>query len=127
MGVSVLGFLGAVFFLTGLSFFRSDYSKRKKIDFLQQSGKRITTKFIDVQVNMNVTVNGSNPYFICTEWLDPKTNETYSFESDDIWYDPTDLIKTEEIRVTIDSEDPTRYIMDISFLTKKKNSSKKVV
>ncbi len=115
---SVLALVGTVFFLTGFSFFRSDYSKQKKIYSLQQNGKSIMTKFVDVQVNMNVTVNDSNPYFICSEWLDSKTNKMYYFESDDIWYNPTDLIKNKEIKVTIDLKDPTRYMMDISFLKK---------
>ena len=121
MGVSILGFLGTVFFLTGLSFFIVGYSQQKKIYFLQQNGKTITTKFIDVQLNLNMTVNGSHPYFICSEWLDSKTNEIYSFESEDIWFDPTDFIKTKEIKVIIDTEDPSRYLMDISFLPENKN------
>lgn len=116
LGVSVLGFLGAVFFFTGFSFFLSERSKQKKIDFLQLSGKVITTKFIGVQLNSGATSNGSYPYFICTEWLDPKTNEILFFESDDIWFDPTEFIKTDEINVLIDPNDPNKYVMDISFL-----------
>lgn len=116
LGVTVLGFIGAVFFFTGFSFFRSDRSKQKKTDFLQQGGKSITTKFIDVQVDLGVSFNDSNPYFICTEWLDPKTNKTLFFESDDIWFDPTEFIKTDEIKVLIDPNNPKKYTMDISFL-----------
>ena len=116
LGVTVLGFIGAVFFFTGLSFFLSDRSKQKKTDFLQQSGKSITTKFIDVQVDLGVSFNDSNPYFICTEWLDPKSNKILFFESDDIWFDPTEFIKTDEIKVLIDPHDPKKYTMDISFL-----------
>lgn len=116
LGVTVVGFIGAVSFFTGFSFFRSDRSKYKKTDFLQQGGKSITTKFIDVQVDLGVSFNDSNPYFICTEWLDPKTNKILFFESDDIWFDPTEFIKTDEIKVLIDPNDPKKYTMDISFL-----------
>ncbi len=115
-GVSILGFFGAVFFLTGFSFFLSDNSKQKKMHFLQQNGKQIVTKFIDVQIDLNTTVNGSNPYFICSEWLDPKNNELYFFESDNIWFDPTDSIKKDEIKVVINPLNPKEYFMDISFL-----------
>lgn len=116
IGVSVLGFFGAIFFLTGFSFFLSNHSKQKKLDFLQHGGKSIITKFIDVQVDSGVSLNGSNPYFICTEWLDPKTNKTHFFESDDIWFDPTEFIKTDEIKVLIDPSNPMKYVMNISFL-----------
>lgn len=116
LGVSVLGFLGAVFFLTGFSFFLSNHSKQRKIEFLQQSGTCITTKFIDVQIDLGVSLNDSNPYFICTEWLDPKTNKIHLFESDNIWFDPTEFIKTDEINVLIDRNNPNKYVMDVSFL-----------
>lgn len=120
LGVTILGLIGAVFFFTGFSFFRSDRSKQKKTDFLQQGGKSIITKFIDVQVDLGVSFNDSNPYFICTEWLDPKTNKILFFESDNIWFDPTEYIKTDEIKVVIDSKNPDNYYMDISFLPKNK-------
>ncbi|MDQ6471855.1 DUF3592 domain-containing protein [Flavobacterium sp. LHD-80] len=115
---SVLALAGTVFFLTGFSFFRSDYFKRKKIYYLHQNGKRIATKFNGLQLNMHVTVNGSHPYFICSKWLDLTTNKTYLFESDDIWLDPTEFSITHEIIVLIDPKDPNRYHMDISFLKK---------
>ncbi|MBZ4042169.1 DUF3592 domain-containing protein [Flavobacterium hibisci] len=116
LGVSVLGFIGSVFFLTGFLFFRSDDTKQKKIKFLKQGGKQIATKFIDVQLNLSTTVNDSHPYFICSEWEDIKTNKKYFFESDDIWFDPTEYLKTDEIKVLIDPKNPERYYMDISFL-----------
>lgn len=116
LGVTVLGFIGAIFFLTGFSFFLSDRSKQKKIDFLQQGGKSIITKYIDVQVDLGVSINDSNPYFICTEWLDLKTNKILFFESENIWFNPTKFIKTDEIMVLIDPENPKNYYMDISFL-----------
>ena len=116
LGLIVLGAIGTVFFLAGISFFLSDRSKQKKTDFLKQGGKSITTKFIDVLVDLGVSFNDSNPYFICTEWLDPKTRKILFFESDDIWFDPTEFIKTDEIKVLIDPNDPKKYTMDISFL-----------
>jgi hypothetical protein len=121
LGILVLGISGVIFFLTGFSFFLSDHAKQKKIHFLQQNGKNITTKFIDVQLNLNITVNGSHPYFICSEWLNPKNNEKYVFESEDIWFYPADFITTDDIAVTINPENPKEYYMDISFLPKRGN------
>ncbi|MDX6182697.1 DUF3592 domain-containing protein [Flavobacterium sp. Fl-77] len=121
LGSLALGVIGMAFALVGFLGLRSDRLKRKKINFLQQSGKSIMTKFIDVKLNLSLAVNDSHPYLICSQWLDSRTNEIYLFESEDIWFDPTDFIQTEEITVIIDPEDPTTYSMDISFLPKKKN------
>lgn len=118
LGISVLGLMGTVFFLTGLSFFRKDYSKQKNIKFLKQYGKSITTKFNGLQLNMHVTVNGSHPYFISSKWLDLVTNKTYLFESENIWLDPREFSIPNEIIVLIDPKDPNKYQMDISFLKK---------
>ncbi|WP_343584570.1 DUF3592 domain-containing protein [Flavobacterium sp.] len=115
-GILVLGIFGAVFFLVGFSFFRSDYLKRKKIHFLQQNGKRIVTRFKGLQLNMHVTVNSSHPYFICSKWLDSRNNKTYAFESEDIWLDPRDFEVPQEIEVLINPLNPEEYYMDISFL-----------
>lgn len=118
LGITVLGLAGSIFLLTGLSFFRSDYSKQKKIKFLNQYGKSITTKFKGLQLNLHETVNGSHPYFIYSNWLDLETNKTYLFESENIWLDPREFSVPSEIIVLIDPKDPNKYHMDISFLKK---------
>ncbi|CAM3413529.1 DUF3592 domain-containing protein [Flavobacterium chungbukense] len=116
LGVSILGIAGSVFFLTGFSFFRADYLKQKEIRFLKEKGRRITTRFSQIMLNVNVTVNGSHPYLICSKWSDSETNKTYLFESENIWLDPREFEIIDEIMVLIDPKDPNRYYMDISFI-----------
>lgn len=116
LGVLILGLMGSVFFLTGFSFFRSDYLKQKKIQFLKQSGRPIITKFSQLKLNVNEKANGSYPYVICSKWLDPETNKTYLFESENIWLDPTEFDVKNEIMVLIDPNDMKTYYMDISFV-----------
>jgi len=116
LGPLALGVIGTAFSLVGLLGLRTEKLKREKKIFLKQNGKTIMTKFMDVQIDSGVTLNDSHPYFICSEWLDPATNKIHLFESANIWFDPTDFVKSDEIKVIIDSKDPANYYMDISFL-----------
>ena len=121
LGTLILGILGTVFFLVGFLIILSGYLKQKKSKYLLVNGKRITTKFNGVQINSSFAVNGRNPFQICSQWLDSTTNELYIFESDNIWFDPTDFVNTKEITVMIDPLNPKEYFMDISFLPKVNN------
>lgn len=117
----ILGVIGTAFFLIGFMSIRFGYLKQKKLQYLSDNGKRISTKFENVQLNSSSKANGRNPFQIYSQWLNPNTNELYVFKSDDIWFDPTEFIKTEEIKVMIDPNDPKKYFMDTSFLPNLKN------
>ncbi|MHC0443730.1 DUF3592 domain-containing protein, partial [Flavobacterium sp. 3-210] len=77
-----------------------------KIDDLKFNGRSIITKFDNVNINYNYKVNGRSPYVIYSQWLNPATNEMHLFQSEDIWYNPTDFILSEEIKVLIDPSNP---------------------
>ncbi|RZJ47761.1 MAG: DUF3592 domain-containing protein [Flavobacterium sp.] len=114
----ILGIMGSIFFLIGFSIILFGKMKQKKIEDLKFNGKRISTKFDHVQLNSNYKVNGRSPFLIYSQWLNTTTNELHLFKSEDIWFDPTDFIPSEEIKVLIDPANPKRYYMDISFLPK---------
>ncbi len=116
LGTLILGILGTVFFLIGFGIIWFGILKQKKFQYLRNNGKRIDTKFIQVHLNYSMTENGRNPFQISSQWLDPKTNEMYVFESENIWFDPTEFIKTDDIKVLINPDNPKKYMMDISFL-----------
>lgn len=117
----ILGIVGTAFFLMNFISIRFGYLNQKKLQYLLDNGKRISTKFENVQLNSGSKANGRNPFQIYSQWLNPNTNELYVFKSDDIWFDPTEFIKTEEIKVMIDPNDPKKYLMDTSFLPNLKN------
>lgn len=121
LGVLILGFIGTVFFLIGSLGVLLRYLKNKKAQNIRQTGKPISAKFTQVKLNTSQTLNGRNPFQILSQWQDPKTDELYVFKSDSIWFDPTDFVKTDTIRVFIDPENPKDYVMDISFLPVLKN------
>ena len=115
-GTLIFSILGAVFFLVGFSIFLFGYLKNKKDEYLKTYGSPIFTKFESVGLNESFTVNGRHPYQVTTQWKNPQTNQLHIFKSDNIWFDPTDHINTEDIVVLIDKKNPKKYFMDISFL-----------
>lgn len=114
----ILGVLGTVFSLIGLSIIAFGYLKNKKINYLKRNGTPIIANFQSVEVNGSLEVNGRNPYQICVQWKNPATSELHIFNSENIWFDPTDHINQEEIIVLIEKDNPGKYYVDISFLPK---------
>lgn len=116
MGVLIICIAGAVFFAVGFSFFISEKKKRALIGFLKQNGTKIETDFQSVNLNTSVKLNGRNPFQILSQWQNPATSKIHVFASDDIWFDPTNFIKTNIITVIIDKNNPKKYQVDLSFL-----------
>ncbi|WP_281232747.1 DUF3592 domain-containing protein [Flavobacterium gelatinilyticum] len=121
IGPLILGILGVIFFLIGFIIILYGITKQKKKRYLLDNGKRISTTFNEVRLNYSLVVNGRHPYQIVSQWLDTQTNKLYVFESENIWFDPTEFVKTDEIKVVIDPKNPKKYYMDISFLPVLKN------
>lgn len=115
-GATTLGILGLVFFLIGGSFFAYDMKKKSMLKYLKKNGKKIETKLQKVKINTSYGGSGENPFILVTQWRNPETSKLHIFTSDNIWFDPTDYIKTDKINVLIDIKNPKRYSVDLSFL-----------
>ena len=115
---TILGVMGSVFFVIGTSVFLFGTLNTRKITRLKKSGTPIVAKFQSVEVNGSLEVNGRNPYQICAQWKNPATSELHIFNSENIWFDPTDHISQEEITVLIEEGNPSNYYVDVSFLPK---------
>jgi len=121
VAVVLLG-LGGTFTTVGLGVLIAPLAytlaANKKVELLKQNGTRIMTKIIGVDLNDSFTMNGASPYQITSQWLDPVTNEVHIFNSEHIWFDPQDFIKSEQVYVYVDPTNKENYYMDISFLPK---------
>ncbi|WP_026971372.1 DUF3592 domain-containing protein [Aliagarivorans marinus] len=117
-GVAVLGGLGAIFSIIGLSIFASKHLKNTNIKHLKQNGTRVKAKLQGVNINRSLSVNGRNPYQIHAQWRNPRTSEMHVFSSENLWFDPTDYIKQQEITVLIEMSNPKKYYVDVSCLPK---------
>lgn len=115
-GELILFILGGIFFLIGAGMMWAGISSNRKREYLQTQGRLIQAKFQEVGVNESLSVNGRHPFVILAQWLDPVTNKIHVFESDNIWFDPTEYIKDDTIPVYIQPDNPNRYWVDTRFL-----------
>ncbi|MGI0119184.1 DUF3592 domain-containing protein [Zooshikella sp. RANM57] len=118
---TILGGMGAVFFLVGFLIILFGGLKNKKRKYLLERGYPVKAVFQSAEINGSLSVNGRNPYQIYAQWKNPATNELHLFKSENIWFDPSDHISQEEITVFIEKDNPKKYYVDISFLPKLAN------
>lgn len=120
-GITILGGLGGVFSVIGAGIMLfSGMSSRNQIN-LTTTGEAIQADFQNVELNKSISVNNTHPFRILAQWVNPRTNELHVFKSENIWFDPSNYIKSKKIKVYIQPSNPKKYHVDISFLPKLAN------
>jgi Protein of unknown function (DUF3592) len=114
----ILGGLGGLFFMIGTSISLVGALKNRKDEYLKKDGIPIETEFQSVEFNTSLSANGKHPFIITTQWQNPSTSELHIFQSNNLWFDPSDYIKSERITVFIERNNPKKYYVDLSFLPK---------
>ncbi len=113
----IFGGIGVVGFMV-----QKNKADAKNELFVLQKGKKLSLPNAKVVWNTSYKVNGVSPFVISVPWLDPISNLMYTFTSDNIWYDPSQVIADkQQIDVYIDQNNPKRYYVDITFLPKSAN------
>jgi len=102
--------------VAGLFVMRGAARARARADWLQRFGRIVSTDLQAVALCRAVRVNGRHPYRIVSRWKRASTGRYYTFESGNIWFDPSPYVEGRSIHVRIDPNNPRRYWMDISFL-----------
>ena len=108
--------LGLAFCLFGGAPLAWMYHRKQMEAWLRAYGQQIQTTFERVELDTTVTVDGSHPYRIVSQWLNPAGNRIHVFKSDSIWYDPARYISGDTIGVWIDPHNPGHYYVDTGFL-----------
>jgi hypothetical protein len=117
-GSLIVGGLGTVFFLVGAGIWLFTRLKGQRDEYLRAHGMPVQTKFQCVEVNRSLEINGSHPFRVVTQWQNPATSELHIFKSNNLWFDPSDHIKRQQITVFIAADNPQKYLVDLSFLPK---------
>jgi hypothetical protein len=117
-GATIVGGLGGLFFLIGIAITVLPMVKGRRDENLKHQGIPIETEFQSVERNTAYSVNGRHPFRILTQWQNPATSEVHVFHSDNLWFDPTNYIKSKRITVFVERNNPKRYFVDLSFLPK---------
>ena len=115
-GISILGGLGALFFLVGAGLVVYPIIKGRKDKHLQENGRRIETVFQGVELNESYLVNDRHPFQLVTQWQNPATNKVHIFQSNNLWFDHTEYINRDRTTVFVETGDPASYYLDTSFL-----------
>ncbi len=117
-GVLILGILGTVFSAFGLGFLLPGFLGRRTKARLLRQGTQVQAHIQGVERQRNIRVGGRSPWRITAQWQNPRTSEIHVFTSENIWFDPSQNIGRDQVRVYIDPNKPKRHYMDISFLPK---------
>ncbi|MEB4589851.1 DUF3592 domain-containing protein [Candidatus Thiothrix sp. Deng01] len=120
-GALILGGIGAVFFIISASIILASRRKAQTIAELQRNGITIQAKIQSIGINNATSRKGRKPYVIHAQWQNPATSEIHVFSSDNLWFDPTEFVRSDTVNVLIDQHDPSKYHMDTSFLPKLAN------
>ncbi|HVR96371.1 MAG TPA: DUF3592 domain-containing protein [Thermoanaerobaculia bacterium] len=108
--------IGAVFASIGLGIALAARAKARRAARLRQEGTPIQTTFQSVDRNTSVRINGRHPFRIVSQWQNPATGEVHVFESDNLWFDPSQYLTGRHVTVYIERDNPGKYWMDLSFL-----------
>lgn len=114
--------MGCVFFILGIGIIITTTTKKKRDKFLQENGTCVNTTYVETVYNTHYSVNGLSPYYIVCRWTNSIDGKTYTFKSNNIWFNPELIIYENNITtipVYIDESNPKKYFMDVEFLRNK--------
>lgn len=114
----ILGTIGTIFTFIGVIALYAAYSSRIRADRLRKIGKRIRVGPVRVEQNMGLSVNGQSPWVIVADWLSPTDGRLRRITSENLWFDPSPYLESEEMDALIDPQNHARHILDTAFLAK---------
>jgi hypothetical protein len=117
-GATITGGLGSVFFAIGAVMAWWPWRARRRAQQLMTQGTPVRAELQPVERNTALDVNGQHPWRLVAQWKNPVTADLYIFKSANLWFDPSSHLQGGFVMVYIDSNNPKRYHMDLSFLPK---------
>ena len=116
LGPVILGGLGLVFSAIGFGITIALRLRAKRREWLMAYGTEILADFQSVERNTSLKVNGRSPWRVIAQWQNPETGQLHVFNSENLWFDPSNYIQTKQLKVLLDPKNAKRYHVDISFL-----------
>ena len=115
----IFGIFSTVFGGIALAFLAAEVRKRRLHAWLQHSGMTVQARISEVARNTSLKVNGRSPWVIRAQWQHPVTQKIHVFQSENLWYDPSEYVDgRDQCPVRVDADDPSRYRVDIEWLPK---------
>ncbi len=115
----IFGIFSTIFGGIALAFLAAEVRKRRMHAWLQHSGMTVQARINEVARNTNLKINGRSPWVIRAQWQHPVTRKIHVFQSENLWYDPSEYVDgRDQCPVRVDADDPSRYRVDIEWLPK---------
>lgn len=112
---SVMSGIGVLFGLIGLVMFLVVKSQADTKKRLVESGSYVMADIVDIDVNPTQSVQMGtmkmHPYFIACRYVDGN-GQTYIFKSKSLYYNPSGLLKSNQLKVYVDLAKPNKYFVD---------------
>ena len=115
---------GGVGLLIGLLIMRASLKRAANVNWLKSNGTRITARVVDIEKkwgsrqvpagpNGQMQVQSFRYYVIVTQWIDYRTNQLYTFRSNNLNSFPRKFSKGSSISVLIDPNNLGRYLVEV--------------
>lgn len=105
----ILGIIGTIFTFIGVIALYAAYSSRIRAGRLRKIGKRIRVGPVRVEQNLGLSVNGQSPWVIVADWLSPTDGRHHRIASENLWFDPSPYLESEEMDALIDPKNHARH------------------
>ncbi|MCP5475624.1 MAG: DUF3592 domain-containing protein [Rhodanobacteraceae bacterium] len=116
---TILSVFTLVFGGVAIGMIVSAIRRKRMYDWLEHSGMTVQARIVEVGKNTSLKVNGRSPWVIRAQWQHPVTSKVHMFQSENLWFDPSEFIgDREQIGIRIDADQPERHRVDISWLPK---------
>ncbi len=115
-GPLILLGMGGVFAGIGGGILAARKAAGRREEELRRRGTPVQARFLYVERNPRLEVNGMHPWRIVCQWQDPATGKVHLFTSRNLWFDPAPFVQEKELTVFVEPRNPKRYAMDVSFL-----------
>ncbi len=118
----IFGGIGLIFGAIGYGGFIWRWRRKRLNDWLRLHGQIIMADVVDVRYNTSLSVGGKHPWMIIAQYFEPQSQKVYSYESDNIWFNPAPFMSPgQKVTVRVSPKDYGVYEVDTSFLPKQGN------
>ena len=109
----VFGGMGLVFLLIGLGMLMADVNRRNHMRHLHDAGECVMAQIVGVQARTNVNAGRTHPFVVECHYKDPDTGVTHIYFSRYLYFNPTDLLTSDQVPVYRDRSDGKYAFVDI--------------
>ena len=107
--------IGGIFFVLGIIFLCMCRHSTRLRSYLLETGTRIDATIAEIGFNRSLSVNGRSPYVIRCQAVNPEDGKLYTFQSDNLWYNPQEFLQNiTTLSVYINPNNYKQYTVDTS-------------